>query len=63
MKNVSRVSPCNAFRGKKPGETNEEYVERLVKEIDDEFQAAGPHTVCAFVAEPVVGAVSVLFAV
>ena len=63
MKNVSRVSPCNAFRGKKPGETDEEYVGRLVKEIDDEFQAVGPHTVCAFVAEPVVGAVGILFAV
>ncbi|EAQ87937.1 hypothetical protein CHGG_04556 [Chaetomium globosum CBS 148.51] len=56
MKNVSRVSPCNAFRGKKTGETDEEYVARLAKELDDEFQAVGPETVCAFVAEPVVGA-------
>lgn len=59
MKNVSRVSPCNAFRGKTPGETDENYVARLVKELDDEFQAVGPDTVCAFVAEPVVGAVGV----
>ncbi|KAJ4300239.1 hypothetical protein N0V88_002911 [Collariella sp. IMI 366227] len=56
MKNVTRVSPCNAFRGKSSGETDEEYVARLVKELDDEFQAVGPETVCAFVAEPVVGA-------
>jgi adenosylmethionine-8-amino-7-oxononanoate aminotransferase len=58
IKNVTRVSPCNAFRGKLPGEADEEYVARLVKELDDEFQAVGPETVCAFVAEPVVGAVS-----
>jgi adenosylmethionine-8-amino-7-oxononanoate aminotransferase len=57
MKNVSRVSPCNEFRGRHPRETNEDYVARLAKELDDEFQALGPETVCAFVAEPVVGAV------
>jgi adenosylmethionine-8-amino-7-oxononanoate aminotransferase len=57
MKNVSRVSPCNAFRGKNPGETDMDYISRLAQELDDEFQAVGPETVCAFVAEPVVGAV------
>lgn len=58
MKNASHVSPCNAYRGKKPGESDEDYVARLAKELDDEFQAVGPDTVCAFIAEPVVGAVS-----
>ncbi|KAG7287757.1 hypothetical protein NEMBOFW57_007272 [Staphylotrichum longicolle] len=58
MKNVSQVSPCNSFRGKHPGETDEQYVSRLAKELDDEFQAVGPETVCAFVAEPVVGALT-----
>ncbi|KAK3944803.1 pyridoxal phosphate-dependent transferase [Diplogelasinospora grovesii] len=56
MKNASKVSPCFAFRGKFPGETDEDYVNRLAKELDDEFQRVGPETVCAFVAEPVVGA-------
>ncbi|AEO55154.1 hypothetical protein MYCTH_2055700 [Thermothelomyces thermophilus ATCC 42464] len=56
MKNVSKVSPCNPYRGKNPGETDQEYVDRLAKELDDEFQAVGPETVCAFIAEPVVGA-------
>ncbi|KXX83450.1 putative aminotransferase YodT [Madurella mycetomatis] len=56
MKNVSSVSPCNEFRGKNAGETDEDYVARLAKELDDEFKAVGPETVCAFVAEPVVGA-------
>jgi adenosylmethionine-8-amino-7-oxononanoate aminotransferase len=59
MKNVSRVSPCNSFRGKRPGETDESYVARLAKELDDEFQAVGPDTVCAFIAEPIVGAVGI----
>jgi adenosylmethionine-8-amino-7-oxononanoate aminotransferase len=58
MKNVSRVSPCFGFRGKNPGESDTNYVARLVRELDDEFQRVGPETVCAFVAEPVVGAVS-----
>ncbi|KAK3390862.1 pyridoxal phosphate-dependent transferase [Podospora didyma] len=56
MKNTSSVSPCFEFRGKGPRETNEEYVTRLAQELDDEFQRVGPETVCAFVAEPVVGA-------
>jgi adenosylmethionine-8-amino-7-oxononanoate aminotransferase len=57
--NVSHVSPCYAYRQKQATETDEEYVARLAKELDDEFQKVGPETVCAFVAEPVVGAVRV----
>ncbi|MCJ1388920.1 hypothetical protein MMC18_001771 [Xylographa bjoerkii] len=55
-KNVSHVSACNAYRGLKENETIETYVERLAEELDVEFQRVGPETVCAFVAEPVVGA-------
>ncbi|RKU46214.1 hypothetical protein DL546_003009 [Coniochaeta pulveracea] len=55
-KNVSQVSPCYAYRGKHDRETDEEYVARLIAELDDEFQRVGPDTVCAFVAEPIVGA-------
>lgn len=61
LQNVSWVSPCNAYRGMKAGESDEEYVARLAKELDDEFQRVGPESVCAFVAEPVVGAVSTRF--
>ncbi|KAK3688418.1 pyridoxal phosphate-dependent transferase [Podospora appendiculata] len=56
MDNVSQVSPCFAFRGKAAGESDTDYVHRLAVELDDEFQRVGPETVCAFVAEPVVGA-------
>lgn len=53
---VSHVSPCYAYRGQADGETDEAYVTRLIDELDAEFQAQGPETVMAFVAEPVVGA-------
>ncbi|EGX95642.1 aminotransferase [Cordyceps militaris CM01] len=56
LQNVHRVSACNAYRGMKPGQTAEEYVEQLADELDKKFQQLGPDTVCAFVAEPVVGA-------
>jgi adenosylmethionine-8-amino-7-oxononanoate aminotransferase len=58
MTNSSRVSFCNAYRGKHDGESDAEYVKRLAQELDDEFQRQGPETVCAFVSEPIVGAVS-----
>jgi adenosylmethionine-8-amino-7-oxononanoate aminotransferase len=60
LENVSHVSACNAYRGKIEGEDDAAYVQRLAKELDDEFQRVGPDTVCAFVAEPIVGAVCVL---
>ncbi|KAL0944183.1 putative class III aminotransferase [Colletotrichum truncatum] len=53
---VSHVSPCFAFREKKMGESDKSYVTRLAKELDDEFIRLGPERVCAFVAEPIVGA-------
>jgi len=56
--NISHISACNAYRGMLEGESTEEYVERLAKELDDEFVRVGVEKVCAFVAEPVVGAVS-----
>lgn len=57
MQNISHVSPCNAYRNKLDSESITEYVARLAKELDNEFQRVGPQNVCAFIAEPVVGAV------
>ncbi|KAH7163584.1 aminotransferase class-III [Dactylonectria estremocensis] len=56
LPNIARVSPCNAYRGMSPGQTAEQYVEQLADELDSKFRELGPETVCAFVAEPVVGA-------
>lgn len=58
LTNVSQVSPCYAYRDQMPDETEARYVERLAAELDAEFDRVGPETVCAFIAEPVVGAVS-----
>ncbi|KAJ5162088.1 hypothetical protein N7492_007480 [Penicillium capsulatum] len=55
-KNTSHVSPCYAYRDKKYNESDADYVARLAAELDAEFERVGPDTVCAFVAEPVVGA-------
>ena len=60
LPNVHRVSACNAYRGMAKGQTEEEYVKQLADELDQKFREVGPETVCAFVAEPVVGAVSSL---
>lgn len=57
-KNISHVSRCFSYRDAGADETDESYVARLVEELESEFQRVGPETVCAFVAEPVVGAVS-----
>lgn len=59
LPNIGRVSACNAYRGMAKGQTVEEYVQQLADELDRKFQEMGPDTVCAFVAEPVVGAVRV----
>ncbi|KAM0557991.1 hypothetical protein ACHAPJ_005157 [Fusarium lateritium] len=53
--NVSHVSPCYPYREMKVGETEQQYVDRLAKELDDEFHRVGPDTVCAFIAETVSG--------
>jgi adenosylmethionine-8-amino-7-oxononanoate aminotransferase len=57
LNNISRISYCNEYRGMSAGETVEDYVARLAKELDDEFVKQGPENVCAFVAETLVGAV------
>jgi adenosylmethionine-8-amino-7-oxononanoate aminotransferase len=53
---VEHVSPCYAYRGREPGESDRAYVDRLLKEFEDTIVRVGPETVIAFVAEPVVGA-------
>ena len=53
---VGRVSPCYEYRDRKPGETPEQYSERLAAELEAEIQRIGPKRVIAFVAETVVGA-------
>jgi adenosylmethionine-8-amino-7-oxononanoate aminotransferase len=58
--NVSWVTPAYAYQYSnwKEGETEEDFAQRLVKELDLHFQDLGPENVIAFIAEPLVGATS-----
>ena len=50
------VSPCFEYRGRRAGDTAEQYGERLARELQDQIEALGPDTVIAFIAETVGGA-------
>jgi adenosylmethionine-8-amino-7-oxononanoate aminotransferase len=53
---TTHVSPCYAYRGKQPGETDPAYALRLSQELEHEIEKLGGENVIAFVAETVVGA-------
>ena len=53
---ATHVSPCYAYRGKRAGETETTYGERLAAELEAEIRRLGSDKVIAFVAETVVGA-------
>jgi adenosylmethionine-8-amino-7-oxononanoate aminotransferase len=50
------ISPCYDYRGRRDDETSEEYGLRVADELEAKILELGPETVCAFVAETVVGA-------
>jgi adenosylmethionine-8-amino-7-oxononanoate aminotransferase len=50
------VSPCYAYRGRRVGESDAAYGERLAAELEAEIAALGGERVMAFVAETVAGA-------
>ncbi|HMK78786.1 MAG TPA: aspartate aminotransferase family protein [Xanthobacteraceae bacterium] len=52
----SHVTPAFAYREQRDGETEDDFVRRLIAELEAEFARLGPDTVAAFIAEPVVGA-------
>ena len=54
--NHNLVSPCFPYRFKHEHETDRQYLDGLIEELDTTFQRLGPDTVTAFLAEPVVGA-------
>jgi len=54
--NVVHVSACNPYRQRLPEESDADFVARKARELRQAFLKLGPDTVCAFVAEPVVGA-------
>lgn len=56
LPNIYRIPACNAYRQQLPGEPDTAFVARKAAELEEAFQAAGPGTIAAFIAEPVVGA-------
>jgi adenosylmethionine-8-amino-7-oxononanoate aminotransferase len=53
---VDHLTPCNAYREQKEGESERAFVARLAAELEAHLLHLGPETVCAFIAETVVGA-------
>jgi adenosylmethionine-8-amino-7-oxononanoate aminotransferase len=53
---VTHISACFGYRGKEFGETDTDYGIRVANELEAAILHAGPETVAAFIAEPVVGA-------
>lgn len=56
LPNVHRIPACNSYRQQLPTEPTAAFVARKAAELEAAFQAAGPSTIAAFIAEPVVGA-------
>ncbi len=53
---VLRVAPCFAYRDQRDRESEAQYTQRLLDELDATIVAAGPRRVIGFCAETVVGA-------
>jgi adenosylmethionine-8-amino-7-oxononanoate aminotransferase len=53
---VAHVSPCYPYRGRRPGESDPAYADRLGNELEEEIIRLGSDKVMAFVAETVAGA-------
>lgn len=56
LPNVLRIPACNPYRQQIPGESDQDFVGRKAAELEQIFFKAGPDTIAAFIAEPVVGA-------
>ncbi|EMG5638122.1 aspartate aminotransferase family protein [Klebsiella variicola] len=56
LMDVIRVSACNEYRDRRADETQQQYTERLLNELEHAILEAGPETIIGFCAETVVGA-------
>lgn len=53
---MSHISECNEYRGKKDGESSFDYGQRVANELEEKILELGADQVLCFIAEPVVGA-------
>jgi adenosylmethionine-8-amino-7-oxononanoate aminotransferase len=56
LMDVVRVSACNEYRDREAGESQQQYTERLLGELEAAILDAGPEKIIGFIAETVVGA-------
>jgi len=56
MKNVHFISSCNPYRQQLNNESNNQFIEKKVAELEKKFKELGPNTVIGLILEPVVGA-------
>jgi adenosylmethionine-8-amino-7-oxononanoate aminotransferase len=56
LMDVDLISPCHAWRGQQPNETETDYGHRVADELEAAILNKAPGTVAGFIAEPVVGA-------
>jgi 4-aminobutyrate---pyruvate transaminase len=60
IKNVVFTSCPHFYRFGEAGESEDEFTDRMARELDELIQSEGPETVAAFIAEPVMGAGGVI---
>ncbi len=58
--NILHTSCPHYYRYGQAGESEEQFADRMAKELDDLIQREGPETVAAFIAEPIMGAGGVI---
>ena len=56
LMDVARVSACNAYRDQRPDETEQQYTQRLLNELEQTILETGADKIIGFVAETVSGA-------
>lgn len=56
LPNTHKVSACNPYRQRLPGQSDASLVAAKAAELEAKFQELGPDSVIAFICEPVVGA-------
>lgn len=56
LEQIEHIGECYEYRGRRDGETAEQYGRRMADELEAAIVRLGPENVAAFIAEPVVGA-------
>ena len=60
IKNILHTSCPHYYRFGEAGETEDQFADRMAKDLEDLIQREGPETIAAFIAEPVMGAGGVI---